>query len=199
MNRRVSTEEAEEAVRRIRETSTLAVEAIGVSASRPRLQIANRSSRIHPSDYVTLPHVVAVAEEFSRRILVKHSEGVIKGNHRIHEEARRKIEDEAEGSWPYHREAWKRWHQIILSDAPDFDKFDTFIEARNSIMHGLGRLTRRQTREDGGRSLSGRMKKVGITVVGGELVLGQRVVARCSNITANFVVWLDLACQRRFG
>jgi hypothetical protein len=192
VSRSVPTEDAEEAVKRIRRT--LAVEhhgGVSISVLPPRLSLHWRALNID-HHYLVLPHVVAVAEEFSRRLLLKHSDKV-EGNHPIQTEAREGIQRRADSSWPEHIAAWKRWHGITLRDAPNFHRFETFIEARNAIMHGLGSLTLRQQPE--ASQLRSSMRKVGITLAGNDLRIGTRAPARCGKLAIDLIEWLDFTVQ----
>lgn len=157
------------------------------------------AGRLERIEYIVLPHVVAVAEEFSRRLLLAHSEGYLKGEHPIQIEARQRAELKAESTWPTHIDAWKEWHSVDLDAAPNFSKFRSFIEARNAIMHGLGSLTRRQTQGNALSSLTGQLGKVGIAVEGTRLVFGRKSVQRCADVSVEFVLWLDEKVQRELS
>lgn len=193
-NRRVSSESAEMAVARMRKTA---------SYQRGRFELERRRARI-PSiqrtrheriEFIVLPHVVAVAEEFSRRLLLANTHPYLPGKHPIVIEARDRAELKAESSWPTHISAWKEWHKINLHTAPEFSKLLSFIEARNAIMHGLGQLTRRQLKAEPLSSLAGRLKKIGVTLNGTQLIFGKSCVGRCADVASKFVFWLDGQCQ----
>lgn len=189
--RSVPSEGAEAAIGRIRKTASYREGRFEQgTAPRPRLPHP-RLGRLERIEYIVLPHVVAVAEEFSRRLLLRYSEGYLAGEHPIQVEARARAELKAESAWWTHIAAWKEWHGIELEKAPDFSKFHSFIEARNAIMHGLGSLTRRQMEGDGLRSLTGQLRKIGIGVEGTVLIFGKKSIQRCADVSSQFVLWLD--------
>jgi hypothetical protein len=148
-----------------------------------------------PRHFLVLPHITAVAEQFSHALLIEASERQIDLTHPFRLELWKKAEQQAEGAWPEHIEAWKRWHNVRLRECPMFSRFDAFVEARNAIMHGLGNLTRRQLRKDGGRSLKEQLAKVGIQVQGTRLVVTPSSVKLSAEVSRDFIAWLDQAVR----
>ena len=195
--RQVPTLDAEIAMNRINQTLAIHMrEKRGMLESwRGRLRGTAGVVRTDPSRYLVLPHIVAIAEEFSRRLLITKTEVQVPQNRPVLKKLWLKAEDQAEGRWEEHLRAWKDWHQIPLASESTYTNLRPFIEARNAIMHGLGELTRRQRRGNQEATLRGELKHVGIDVIGTRLVVHDKAVARCAGACKTFVEQLDLRAQ----
>jgi hypothetical protein len=106
-----------------------------------------------------------------------------------------RAETQAEGAWKEHIAAWKKWHGLNLREAPGFAALMAFVEARNAIMHGLGQLTKRQMRRDGGREVISKLSSVGIPVIARRLSIDDPVVDNCADTVRSYIHWLDLKVQ----
>src|SRR5690242_2343381 len=109
-----------------------------------RLRARTASGQV---EHLTLPHFAAVAEEFSRGVLVECSAPLVPDHPLL-----RALWSAAEGqveTWPGQERAWKEWHGITLKTEIAYRQLRAVVEARNAIVHGLGELTRRQLRQDG--------------------------------------------------
>jgi hypothetical protein len=144
-----------------------------------------------PAEYLTLPNIVAVAEEFSRSSLIAAAESRLGRHDLLHLSLLELGEIQAEGSWEGVKKAWNAWFEIPLGDAPAYSRLDAYVSARNAILHGLGALTRKQVRTDGGRKVKGKLASVGISVVGDRLVLPFAAVEDCADVARAYVLWLD--------
>jgi hypothetical protein len=197
VKRRVPTFEAEVAMNRI--NSTLALHVAGnqstVETRRGRLSGSFGVVWADPSRYLVLPHIVAIAEDFSRRLLIAKTVAQVPQDRPVLQRLWLKAEDQAEGRWEDHLKAWRDWHQIPLASEAIYIDLRPFIEARNAIMHGLGELTRRQRRGNQEAALRGALQKVGIDVVGTRLIVRNEAVARCARACRTFVHDLDLGAQ----
>jgi hypothetical protein len=195
--RQVISEEAEQACARVMATLALGSgQGSMVPRSHGRMS-AGTSTSADTTYSMILPHVVAIAEEFSRRVLVLASLPLLDLTKPFLREMWNAATSKAEGNWEGHMDAWKKWHGIRLRDAPDFPALNAFIVARNAIMHGLGQLTRNQTQKDGGAAAIAELKTVGIGVNGLILVMSPGVLMDCANAARGFVVWLDLEVAAR--
>ena len=188
----VLSEAAEEAVARVMTTLSLGV-TIGHRPGQPRGRMEGTRGVLlaDPRHSMVLPHLTAIAEEFSHRTLVLCSLPLMDFDKAMHRELWSDASLKAEGSWGRHREAWFKWHGIQLTTAPDFPKFNAYIDARNAIMHGLGELTRMQTRKDGGKAVIQKLKSVGISMHGLRLVIAPSVLKECAHTARRFIEWLD--------
>jgi len=193
--RRVSSEQAEEAAARV--MTTLAYGQVVIGLDLPERLLPPRAMLLgDPRHSMVLPHIVAIAEEYSRALLVAGSEASMDPTMRLmldlwNKDGRRR----AEGPWPQHREAWKQWYDIDFTDCPDWLAVATFNEARNAIMHGLGRLTPRQLRKDGGKAIVEACALVGIVVRAGTLLISDSALVECARACRGFVFWLDSESQ----
>jgi hypothetical protein len=198
VNRQVPTLDAELAMNRINQTLALH------QADRTTAQFAGWRGRLRgtsgvvkadPSRYLVLPHIVAIAEEFSRRLLIRKTEVQVPKDRPVLEQLWLKAEDQAEGRWKEHLKAWKDWHQIGIASEQVYANLHPFIEARNAIMHGLGELARKQRRDNQEVALRGQLKHVGIDVIGTRLVIKDKAVSRCASACKAFVEDLDRRAQ----
>ena len=149
-----------------------------------------------PAEYMTLPHIIAVAEEFSRTSLMLTAQHRLGQRDKFHLALLEQGEVQAEGSWEGMRDAWAAWFGISLGASPDYSKLDAYIAVRNSIVHGLGFLTRKQKRRDGGRKLKAKLTNVGVGLVGDQIVLPFSAVEDCAVVARSYVLWLDREITR---
>ena len=159
--------------------------------------------RLRPRDrwssspaHLTLPYFAAVCEEFSRSVLLECSEPIVPLTHPLLERLWTAAEGKAE-TWPGQVEAWKEWHGVDLSGQPEYKSLRPIVEARNAIVHGLGQLTRRQTRKDGGAKVKRELATVGIRTNGRQILVDEAAMKVCANAATAFINWLDLETQSR--
>jgi hypothetical protein len=146
---------------------------------------------------MVLPHIVAIAEEFARALLVGCSESLLDARSPFINDLWRLGQKAAEGTWDEHKRAWRVWHDIDFGDCAAWQSVAAFTEVRNGIMHGLGRLTRRQLSNDGGKAISKQCEEVGIIVRGGLLQVEEAAVRDCARLCREFILWLDAAAAAR--
>jgi hypothetical protein len=101
------------------------------------------------------------------------------------------VERQIDTTWPNRRQAWRRWYGIETGKSYPFDKFMGFVEARNALLHGGGRLTLQQLKGDGGAYVRRQFAQVGITLRADRLYIGERNVRQCAAVTRDIVLWLD--------
>lgn len=191
-SRYVPTADAERAVAQIHRTLAIHLElGGGRRTAAGRLRGTAGVVRADPARYLALPHIVATAEEFCRQRLVGVTEPLIPQQHPALRVMWRRAEAAAEATWDNLAKSWRDWHGIRLSQAPSFAELRAYIEARNSIMHGLGRLTRRQTRDDAGAAVRAKYSSVDISLVGDLIIITDGTVVACSRVARRFVLWLD--------
>lgn len=100
-------------------------------------------------------------------------------------------QEDAERTWESMRRCWKEWHGVDFSTFASNERLLALGDARNAIVHGLGRLTRKQRRADGGRKVIARLGKVGVQVTGDELSLEPATVAVSRSVVIELIEWLD--------
>lgn len=198
MSREVPTQDAENAMNRINQTLALHIHDRRALPQpwRGRLRGTPGVVRTDASRYLVLPHLVAVAEEFSRRLLVGITEPQVPQDRQVLKLLWARAEDQAEGSWPEHLKAWKEWHRVPLAEEGIYQDLRPFVDARNAIMHGAGELTRKQRRGNQEASLRGAWKNIGIDLLGTRLIVHDKAVTKCADACKAFVKNLDLRVQK---
>jgi hypothetical protein len=192
--RAVLSEPAEEAIARVMQTLAIAggqTHELGVG----RLSGTRGTLLSAPLHSMALPHITAIAEEFSRRMLVLCSLPLMDLSKGIQQDLWEGALSRAEGAWGPHVAAWKNWHGLKVVEASSYQSLSAFVVARNSIMHGLGQLTRLQTHRDGGRKVIRQLELVGIHVNGIRLVILPGVLRKCADTAKEYISWLDLQTQ----
>jgi hypothetical protein len=196
--RQVPTLDAERAVARVNQTFALHESFMPAKSPMKTGRLRGTAGVVtsEPSRYLVLPHLVAIAEEFSRWLLLTKTQSHVPRDRPVLEQLWVKVENQAEGRWEDHLNAWKDWHQLALASEPIYQDLQPFIQARNAIMHGLGHLTRKQVRGNQETAVRGLLKSVKIEVVGTALVVSAAAVSRCADACKRFVTELDLRAQR---
>jgi hypothetical protein len=159
-----------------------------------RGRLASRTS-LGQVEHLTLPHLAAVAEEFSRGVLVECSEPIVPA-HPMLQNLWSRAESQTE-TWPGQEKAWRQWHGIPLSSERAYANFRPVVDARNAIVHGLGELTRRQLKSDGGRQVRDSLARLGIKTNGRRVLVDDVAMRKCLDATRRFIEWLDLETQAR--
>lgn len=94
-------------------------------------------------------------------------------------------------NWTKRRKAWLDELGVDFGKmGTDWEQVEGFIEARNALQHGLGRLTDSQLakRRD---TVLGAIRAAGVELNGDRVVLGSSDVARCADACTNFTLQLD--------
>jgi hypothetical protein len=157
-----------------------------------RLHSRTASGRV---EHLTLPYFAAVAEEFSRAVLVECSAPLVP-DHPMLQALWVSAEGQAE-TWPGQEKAWQDWHGIALKSEMVYRQLRTVVQARNAIVHGLGELTRRQLGSDGGRKVRKELATVGIRTSGRRLIIDDAAMKRSLAAARAFIFWLDQETQAR--
>lgn len=100
------------------------------------------------------------------------------------------IELSASANWSKRHESFKRIHGLQLAKCDGWKAVDAATHARNSIAHGLGRLTASQRQNPNFANLVG---VVGITVSGGAIVVSDSAVDAVHDACRQFVIAVDAA------
>lgn len=155
-----------------------------------RLKFLRTFSAPDSIEHLTVPHIAAVAEEFAHATLLEASEPLVPQTHAILKQLWRHAETQIE-QWNSLADAWAKWHGINMKTEPQYQRLQGVVDARNAIVHGLGRLTRKQTRADGGAAVRANLARVGITTSGTSLVINDESVKRSVHAARAFIEWLD--------
>jgi hypothetical protein len=94
-------------------------------------------------------------------------------------------------TWDKRAKAWRR-RSIDVVGYAGWPVLMGFVEARNAIQHGLGKLTDRQLGKHKAQTLTF-ISAAAIRRNGDAIIIGTSDIARCDSACANFIRWLDTA------
>jgi hypothetical protein len=135
--------------------------------------------------------LVAIAEEFSTGRFVDAIEIRLPSDPVVSALWEAEL-DRSGDTWPKRNELWKKYKNVNIKAFHHHKELQGFIQARNSITHGLGGLTRRQLRN---RIATVReLRDANIDLRGDSLVIDASHVEACAAIVKAFVLWLDASC-----
>lgn len=95
-------------------------------------------------------------------------------------------------TWDKRAKAWLNRSIDLVGACPGWLALMGFVEARNAIQHGLGRLTDRQLGKHTAQSLAF-ISAAAIRLNGDAIVIGTDDIARCARVCAAFIRCLDAA------
>lgn len=110
---------------------------------------------------------------------------------KIHTDA----EDQVLGAWARTMDAYAAFFGIKRTGFVEWPKVQALIDARNAVAHGLGALTRRQTRKNLPQLVNA-LKSIDIPVVGLEVSLSEKALISNAMRGRDFVLWLDMLLMR---
>jgi hypothetical protein len=161
------------------------------SDSRPETRLGPVLSHLPPA-HLVLPRIVSIAEDYARTMLLEASERLIDTSHPLRLDIWLRAEERAESTWESIRSAWSDWHGVLMSEAPTHLAFTGFVEARNAIMHGLGELTRKQSRtEETLKKTISRLGHAHLKLNGRRLILPDVALNDAVTASAGLIEWLD--------
>jgi len=173
--RRLVSAEAEAAIAQI--TSRLADHRYLVEIDASTAPVRGRGvaqSRLtrHSNAFVDL---VSVAESFaSARLLRMHPD----------------VSYDELSNWRKREKAWDKHCSVKLSDYAQWRQLKGFVEVRNAIQHGLGRLTDQQLGKYRDEILAS-IRDSAVELNGDLLIVISADVDRCGQVCRGFVRWLD--------
>ena len=94
--------------------------------------------------------------------------------------------DQSTINWENRRAAFKLYHGITLGDCAKYSDVASATQVRNAVAHGLGSLTRRQSKKD-----MERMRQIGIGFSGFSLRITAAALDRCVDSCAQFIRDVD--------
>ncbi len=94
-------------------------------------------------------------------------------------------------TWQERRDAFAALHDVGLGSLPRWSELDAGIEVRNSIAHGLGRLTFKQRPKVA--NLTSKFGQLGVRLSDGRLVISEQALRRGLDVCLEFVEALDQA------
>jgi hypothetical protein len=93
-------------------------------------------------------------------------------------------------TWKRRETAWSNHGGVNLANHQDWYALLGFMEVRNGLQHGLGKLTDRQL----GNYRDNTLKYIGAANVylnGDQIILVEENIVNCERICTDFVKWLD--------
>ncbi len=106
-----------------------------------------------------------------------------------------KVADEAvirgTSTWQDQQKSYKEW----LGINEDWKAVERLAEARNAVAHGLGKLTRRQLRNEQG--VKSKLKAAGIAVNNNTILLSDDSLLAAAAACRDFIERVDIAVQAR--
>jgi hypothetical protein len=124
-----------------------------------------------------LVDLVAVTENFTSRRLL---------------ELRSQVSEFQVFTWAKRREAWAKHGPVDLTTiTPHWLALQGFIEARNALQHGLGRLTNSQLRPQWRQETLDRIKAARIFLSGDIVQIREDTVINCRTVCEDYVLALD--------
>jgi hypothetical protein len=149
-----------------------------------------------PLSYSTTVGMVAITEGFVAAVLRAKVEATLTATSRITQDAQRDALQGVDSTWDSRLKYAKRWFGIDGASEGCIKNLLAFAEARNSIVHGMGRLTRRQLADDSGKATIAQLGSVGILVQASQVIINDVAVTRCAEDCRRAVLWMDEACRR---
>lgn len=98
--------------------------------------------------------------------------------------------DRSSDTWPQRLALWERYKNVRFTTFEKSGALSGFIEARNSIAHGFGELTRKQRKKSD--SAKGKLLNANIRVQGESLIIEATHVEQCASVVKAFIAWLDV-------
>lgn len=133
--------------------------------------------------------LVSIAEDYTRLLLERLIESSLGKESQIAQALLKRFPPRADESWEGMIEYLTGVFSLDVRGFRDYDALMGFIEARNAITHGLGRLTKKQMANES--RTRGRLKPAGLAVVANEIHLSAENVERCSKCVVSYVEYLD--------
>jgi len=147
----------------------------------------------------TLVAMVAIVEEFVIQRMSSVIDSKSSPSDPIITDALGLSLDRIDQNWAYRVQYAKKWFKLDLAKNDSYLGFQSFVEVRNSIIHGGGRLTRRQTGNDGGRQNALRLKKIGIEIHGDQLMIDASAIQHCFDCSRALVSVFDSNTKRHLS
>ncbi|WP_426594406.1 hypothetical protein ACPPVS_02555 [Cellulomonas sp. McL0617] len=140
----------------------------------------------------TLLRLVSITESFCADRLVDEVELVMNPSRgaavlKVWQEAVVK----ATSKWDEQKRSYRDWLGVEMA----WNKVEVLADARNSVAHGLGSLTRQQLLRE--RSIRDRLKGAGMSFAGNRIVLTDGALEAAARACRDHIVTLDLAVQNR--
>lgn len=130
-----------------------------------------------------LVDMVSVAEVFTTSLLLSLNEAI--------------GADEL-STWPKRKSGWVKHAGVKLEELDGWARLQGFIQARNAIQHGLGRLTDQQLKDGRRPDTLAQLEAASIPLMGDRVLIDEDVVSHCHRIAERFIMSLDEAAELAF-
>jgi hypothetical protein len=97
------------------------------------------------------------------------------------------VEVRSSMTWDERKKAFLNFHKFGLGELDGWEVVDCAVQARNAVAHGLGRLTPQQRTG----AAPGKLRKIGITLRGYQLVVPEPGVVACRDGCVRFLRAVD--------
>lgn len=158
----------------------------------PRLRSSVDGDPLQERCQATLIRLLSITEAFASDVLSREVDQAVATTHNA---TATKIADEAvirgTSTWRDQKRSFKDWLEID----EDWKAVERLAEARNAAAHGLGKLTRRQMRNEQG--VKAKLQAAGISVNDNRLVLSDQSLAVAAAACRDFIERLDRAVKAR--
>lgn len=159
---------------------------------RPRLRASPGDDPVQDRCQATLIRLLSITEAFASTLLSREIDRAFAG---ARNDTAAKLVDDAvirgTSTWQDQRKSYQNWIDVN----GDWKAVERLAEARNAVVHGLGKLTRRQMRSE--QSVKSKLEAAGITVDDNKIVLSDDSLAAAASACRDFIERLDLSVQAR--
>jgi hypothetical protein len=136
--------------------------------------------------------MVSIIEEFVVARIKEIIESRRDEEDRITSDALEVYSNRIEQNWDNRIKVAKDWLNLDLKRESCFVDFQTFVEVRNSVVHGNGMLTRRQSENEESRTrLVDRLKSVDVEVQTNYVQFGVGAIEVCAESGRDFIELFD--------
>jgi hypothetical protein len=98
--------------------------------------------------------------------------------------------------WTDRIKIWRNQGGVDLTTFPHMQAVQGFVEVRNALEHGLGRLTERQLDPKYRDEVLAHIAAAGVRLDGDRVLITPENVGRCSEVGKDFVRFLDLSAPK---
>lgn len=158
-----------------------------------RLRQSSAGDSFQDRCQATLVRLLSITESFAADLLSREvSREIANGQSLIAIKLAEEAVIRATSTWQEQKKGYKDWLGVEV----DWKAIERLAEARNSVAHGLGRLTKRQLRNE--QSVKSKLKAAGITVEGDRIILSDKSLLTAALSCRNFIESLDLTVRARW-
>lgn len=145
----------------------------------------------------TLVRFLSITESFASGTLIRYTEPLfLPAGHPVIKAVYGDAEEKAIFQWESMKKSYHSWLGVQWDEAL-WKPVKVLTDVRNAIAHGLGSLTRKQTRRRGGEAIRNSLAAAGVTLDGDKLILDDAFLGRAARTCSAFIEDVDLRVQAR--